>query len=172
MPDLEVNLRVRERVLLRNLLPKEGDLSTIRIVRELRNSLEFTEDDLGRLNIGAPCQVCGERAGKHGEYDKEDESTHPFIPSHDRIGWDQDCIHCSGIEKGHDDSEHVFASKDAPVGFTLGPAAVKLVKGTLAELSQHKKMTEEFLDLYDAFHPEPSSNGAKPIPMKKQRSVK
>lgn len=162
MPDVQVKLRARERVLLRNLLPVEGDLTTIRIVRELRQSLEFNEDDLERLHIGPPCSVCGERAGRHAEYDKEDESTHPFVPNPTRVGWDQDCVICDSTEKGHDNSEHAFVSKDYAVPFTLGPKALSLVKAQLAELSQHKKMTEELLDLYDSFHPQPTTNGAKP----------
>ena len=60
MPDLEVGLRARERILLRNLLPKEGDLTSIRIIRDLRNSLEFDEADLERLHVGEPCAICGE----------------------------------------------------------------------------------------------------------------
>lgn len=167
--DLEVKLRARERILLRNLLPKEGDLTTIRVVRELRQSLEFNEADLERLHIGPPCRICGEREGKHPEYDKEDEGAHPFVPNPERVGWDQDCMHCESLQKDHDDTEHVFESKDFPVSFTLGPKALSLVKTELAELSQHKKMTEEFLDLYDAFHPEPSTNGAKPTPIKSKR---
>ena len=165
MSDLEVKLRARERILLRNLLPKEGDLSTVRIVRELRQSLEFTEEDLARLNISPPCLECGEREGRHGE-------DHDFRPNPMRTGWDQDCVHCGGLPKGHDDTDHTFESKDAAVAFTLGPNAVKLVKAELQELSQHKKMTEEFLDLYDAFHPEPSSNGVKPIPIKQRAGRK
>ncbi len=40
-----MKLTVLERLLLLNLLPEAGNLTTIRIVRELRESLSFTEDE-------------------------------------------------------------------------------------------------------------------------------
>jgi hypothetical protein len=40
-----MTLTVLDRLLLLNLLPAEGDLTTLRIVRTLRESLSFTEDE-------------------------------------------------------------------------------------------------------------------------------
>ncbi len=40
-----MKLSVLERILLLNALPSEGSLTTIMIIRELRESLSFSEDD-------------------------------------------------------------------------------------------------------------------------------
>lgn len=40
-----MKLTVLERVVLLSILPKEGDFTTIKIVRELRESLSFTEKE-------------------------------------------------------------------------------------------------------------------------------
>ena len=40
-----MNLRVLERLSLLALLPNEGDFTTLRIVRELRERLSFTEEE-------------------------------------------------------------------------------------------------------------------------------
>ena len=160
MPDLEVGLRARERILLRNLLPKEGDLTSIRIIRDLRNSLEFDEADLERLHVGVPCEICGEREGRH-----EDE--HPYAPQPGRIGWDMGCLQCNGLEKGHDDSEHQFEARDRPMPFTIGAKALSIIQSELQALSTHRKITEEMIDLCDIFYAQP--NGTKPTPIRQKR---
>jgi hypothetical protein len=38
-------LSVFERLLLLNILPKEGDITTLKIVRTLKDSLSFSEDE-------------------------------------------------------------------------------------------------------------------------------
>lgn len=44
-----MKLTVLERLVLLNILPKEGDLTTIRIVRELREVLSFSEAEHASL---------------------------------------------------------------------------------------------------------------------------
>ena len=46
-----MKLNVLERLLLLGLLPAEGDLTTIRIVRTLREELSFNEGDHAKLNF-------------------------------------------------------------------------------------------------------------------------
>jgi len=46
-----VNLGVLERILLLNVLPKEGSYTTIKIVRELREELSFSEEEHKKLNF-------------------------------------------------------------------------------------------------------------------------
>lgn len=40
-----MELQVGERLVLLSVLPQEGDFTTLKIVRELRESLSFTEDE-------------------------------------------------------------------------------------------------------------------------------
>ena len=44
-------LKVLDRVLLLGLLPEQGDFLTLKIVRELRENLSFTEEELKRLKL-------------------------------------------------------------------------------------------------------------------------
>ena len=46
-----MELSVFERLNLLNILPKEGDITTIRLVRELREKLSFTEEEHNELQI-------------------------------------------------------------------------------------------------------------------------
>ena len=46
-----MKLTVLERLLLLNLLPVEGDLTTLRIVRDLRSELSFSEEEHAALQF-------------------------------------------------------------------------------------------------------------------------
>jgi hypothetical protein len=46
-----MKLSVAERLALLNVLPREGNIGTLRIVRDLQKELEFTEQDQGRLQM-------------------------------------------------------------------------------------------------------------------------
>lgn len=46
-----MELNVLERVLLLNIIPVEGDITTIRIVRKLREALSFSEAEHQEINL-------------------------------------------------------------------------------------------------------------------------
>lgn len=46
-----MELSVAERLLLLGLLPKEGDITTVRIVHDLRRELSFTEEEHAALGV-------------------------------------------------------------------------------------------------------------------------
>lgn len=46
-----MELTIGERMALLNILPAEGDLTSIKIVRKLRESLSFSEDELKEYKI-------------------------------------------------------------------------------------------------------------------------
>lgn len=46
-----MELTVLDRILLLNVMPAEGDILTLKIVRKLREGLSFTEDEHKALNI-------------------------------------------------------------------------------------------------------------------------
>lgn len=48
---LGTELTVVERLVLLNILPKEGDFTTIKLVRKLRENLSFDEDEHKKLNF-------------------------------------------------------------------------------------------------------------------------
>jgi hypothetical protein len=46
-----VKLTVSERIVLLGVLPREGNFLTLKIVRQLRESLSFNEEELKKLSI-------------------------------------------------------------------------------------------------------------------------
>lgn len=50
-PQLGTELTVLERLVLLNILPKEGDFTTIKLMRKLRESLSFDEEELKKIEF-------------------------------------------------------------------------------------------------------------------------
>ena len=48
---VNMNLQVGERLVLLSLLPKEGDFTTLKIIRELREGLSFSEEEHKTYNF-------------------------------------------------------------------------------------------------------------------------
>jgi len=48
---MKIKLAVFERLVLLNILPKEGNFLTLKIVRKLRENLSFNEEEIKALNI-------------------------------------------------------------------------------------------------------------------------
>ncbi len=46
-----MKLTILERILLQQVLPPEGNMVTLRIVRDLRKNLGFTEEEIKKCNI-------------------------------------------------------------------------------------------------------------------------
>jgi len=46
-----MELTVKERLVLLNLLPNEGNFLTLKLMRKLREALSFDEEELKRLNV-------------------------------------------------------------------------------------------------------------------------
>lgn len=99
-----MTFNVRDRILLLNILPKEGDVTTIRLVRQLRMDLSFSEEEHAQLHF------------IHGE--------------NGAISW---------------------TDGDLSKEITVGPRARLLIAEVLRQLDTSKKLTPEYLDLYDAF---------------------
>ena len=46
-----MELSIKDRIVLLNILPKEGNLTTIRQLRELREALSFSDDEAASLEM-------------------------------------------------------------------------------------------------------------------------
>lgn len=103
-----MTLTIKERLILLNALPREGDITSLRIVRQLRESLSFSEGDHERLGI---------KIGEGGQ-----------------ISWRDDIPQESEVE--------------------VGRKAADLIETTLRDLDKQKKLTEDYLTLWDKFCPE------------------
>ena len=105
-----MELSIKERLLLLVILPKESDITTLKVLKELRLALAFTEDELAKWEI------------------KQDGSA---------FAWKNDLT----------PEEQIASVK-------VGPKAFEIVKESLAKLNAEKKLTEDFIDLWDKFNDE------------------
>lgn len=46
-----MTLTIKERLLLGSILPEKGDITTLRLVRQLREAVSFSEEEHARLKI-------------------------------------------------------------------------------------------------------------------------
>lgn len=99
-----MQLTIKDRLLLLTLLPKEGDITTIRLVQQLRTDLSFSEEEHQLFKFTT----------------REDGS----------IQW---------------------ADSPARKDVEIGPRAHIMIADVLKKLNTDKKLTPDFLDLYDAF---------------------
>lgn len=100
-----MELSTLERVMLLQVLPREGDITTLRLVRQLREALSFSEQE-------------------HQDYNIRNEGL--------RIAWND-------------------AGEQAKKAVDLGPKALLVIADALKQRSKEKKLTPEYVDLYDRF---------------------
>lgn len=118
-------LTVKERLLAVQVLPKEGDIFTQRIVRDLRAKLGLSEEDWKT-------------------YDIKNEGG--------RVVWNPD--------------------KDLGIEYAFGEKATALIVDALKDLNKQKKITEDYLSLYDKFIPaEPVEKSEENIAVKALKPV-
>ena len=130
-----MKLRVNERGLIVNLLPKTSDFDTLRIIHDLRMKLSLSEDDYKRLNVrySWKCDSCNNVVYA---IDKPVSCTVPgcdstnFSPT-GRLTWD--------------------SKNDTPVDIEIGEIATKLIKDKLIELNNKKQLDEEMITVYEKF---------------------
>lgn len=101
-----MKLNVLNRLLLLNLLPKEGDITTLRIIRKLQEELSFSEEEHKALN---------------------------FTEDGTALNW--------------------TSSADVPKEVSIGVKASAIIVDVLEKRNAEKKLTAEFLPLYDLFIP-------------------
>ena len=104
-----MELTVLDRVMLLSCLPKEGDITAIRIIQKLREDLSFSEDEHKLLS---------------------------FTNKNDTLTWNPE---------GN-------VVKDVPIG----TKAKTFISEVLDKLNKEKKLTLEYLKLYDLFVEEAS----------------
>ena len=99
-----MELTVLDRILLFGMLPKEGDITTVRIVRKLREDLSFSD---------------------------EEQKTFEITTKDDKVTWNPQTV----------------ASKE----IVIGTKAQALIVSALEQMSENKKLTADFIQLYDRF---------------------
>jgi len=128
-----MNLTVAERLVLQNILPKEGDYVTVKLVRKLRESLAFSEKEIADINFQNhwKCPKCGKVELSADVLKCEDCGIY-MIPA-GAVTWDE--------EKAGKVVKDVH----------LGKAMLKLCETSLQRLSDEKALKDEQLSLYEKF---------------------
>ena len=150
-----MELKVAERLMLLNLLPQEGDIVTLRVVREAQQVIGLSEDELKELEIHNPtvneCLQCGAKV--------EVEPGAVEIP----------CTKCGGVAlRRTTDSTRLVWKQSADVlkDIAIGPRATSIIAEKLEALNTDKKLTMQQVGLYEKFV-EPPEPDEKVRPIKK-----
>lgn len=122
-----MELTVYDRMTLLSILPKQGDFTTLRLVRKLQEALSFDEEEHKVLQFQRvyTCQSCGKQ------------------------GLERTC-ECGG--SGAFKGRMVWLKEaDVPKEIPIGEKATDIIADALKSLSQQKKLTEQHLSLYERF---------------------
>ena len=123
-----MQLTVLERILLLNLLPKEGNVITLRVVRKVREALSFSDEEQAALDFRH------EGEAVHGQEE---------LPAAER--------------KRVPEGQIVWNQKAEPAKeFRFGETALKLIRKELTRLDTDGKLNEPMVPLYDKFFPPPA----------------
>jgi len=129
-----MKLSVFERLTALNILPKEGDLVSLKLIRQLKENLGFTEDELEKLDFHYEykCDKCG------------------FTLKVKAMQMPGECHECAGpmVLTGQVYWEH---SEDGEVEIDISRKAHELIANKLEELDKQKKLTEAHISLCEKF---------------------
>jgi len=120
-------------MMLMNILPKEGDFVTLKLLRKFRESLSFTEAEIVAIDFmhEYKCPKCDTKAFS---------KTLPLCPvcktfmnDNKQVTWDE--------------AKAASINKDVHIGDSM----MALVQGTLQKMNAQKKLTELHMSLYEKF---------------------
>jgi len=128
-----MKLQVFERLVLGNILPKEGDFITLKLVRKLRESLAFSEREIAEINFRSHwrCPKC-KKEEVAAEMPKCADCD-IYMQQAGQVTWDDD--------KAKKVIKDVF----------MGAKMQTLCETTLKKLSDESKLTEQHMSLYQKF---------------------
>lgn len=131
-----MKLLVPERIILQGILPKEGDFITLKLVRKLREALSFSEEEIKLLGFTYEfsCPKCKQVIFSPAPLNCGTCNVAMVVGGN--IRWKQE----------NDPSKDVY----------MGSKAKELCVSALKELDQKKKLTEQFMELFEKFIPSES----------------
>ena len=129
-----MELTVFERLIAGNILPKEGDFPTLKIIRKLKENLSWDEDELESLDF-------------HEEYKCGNCEKLVKKPILEPAGLCKKCG--SGLVK----TGQIFWNQDAdkPTEIEIGKKATAVLARILEDLSDKEQLKEEHYSLYVKF---------------------
>jgi hypothetical protein len=116
-------LTVSERIILLNLLPPEGNVLTLRIVRKLREALSFSEEEVERLHF----REAGEVVPEDDELPAEKQRR--VVP--DTLNW--------------------LSAEDPNKEYRFGGATLEIIRSALNKLNDEKKLREAHIPVWEKF---------------------
>jgi predicted nucleic-acid-binding Zn-ribbon protein len=128
-----LKLTVFERLILNNILPKEGDFITLKLVRKLREALAFGEKEIAEIDFKNEwkCPKC-QRTELANEMPKCPDCG-VYMQLGGQIHWDD--------EKAKKVIKDVY----------MGNKMLALCESTLKKLSDESKLTEQHMSLFEKF---------------------
>ena len=131
-----MKLTIPERLVLITILPAEGDYTTLKLVRKLKESLSFSEEEHKQLNFRNrfDCPECKTQiyASSPAKCENKDcKMFNLYMVQSKFLTW----------------SESANIVKDVH----MGNKAKELLKSTLQKMSDEKKLSETYLDAYEKF---------------------
>lgn len=137
---MKIKLNLSERITLLQILPKEGDFSTLKIFRELQGDIGLSEEDYKKNNIRTV-----------PSFDMEGKPSGSSI----RWGlWSEEEIKKENKAKAKQmEKENIKLAEnpEKPVEIKFGEKALDIVKEALVELDKSKKLATEHFTLYEKF---------------------
>ena len=137
-----MKLAILERVKLLEVLPKEGDILTLKILRKLRESLSFSEAELKTFDTTyeyiCPFRDKLVRCTNNGYFPKQ-----PTCADHNIL------MEQTGQMNLKIPPEALVAEKEV----YMGPQAQKIASNALERLNNSGMLTEAHISLYEKFFP-------------------
>ena len=134
-----MELTVGERLILLSVLPEEGDFTTLKVVKDMRMNLSFTEEEHKEYKFRSGgdwskgCPRCGSQGIK-------------------TEGADKDCLNCGFLGFQGDPMQMRWDSKaEQNKKVTIGTKAKEIIVGVLTKLNEAKKLKFEHFTLYEKF---------------------
>ncbi len=131
-----MELTIIERMKLVELLPPQGDILTLKIVRKLRETLSFSEEELKLMEVKYEFLCPKEGCGNKGFF--------PTVPK---------CGVCSAlmVATGQLNMELSPEMQAKTKEIHMGPQAMTIASDALKRADEAKKLTEAHISLYEKF---------------------
>lgn len=140
-----MELKVAERLMLLNLLPKEGDIVTLRVIRDAQQAIGLTEEELEALEIHSPEQGICQNPDCKFRWDLPEGAKETGA-----------CPRCGSkdVAQGRDAGRLIWKGEaDVPKEIPIGKKALQVIVDALKEASDNKALNLQQLALYEKFVP-------------------
>lgn len=149
-----MELTIIERLKLLEVLPKEGDLLTLKILRKLRESLSFSEDELTAFDTVYEYACPYRSISKEGK--AESCSNRGFFKEQPECSKHKILMLKTGQMNLMIPPDALSKTKE----IHMGAQATTIASNAIKRLNDNKQLTEAHMSLYEKFFP-PEEEGDK-----------